>query len=138
MVRDEQVNTVSERGNEQDQGARVEVIMPEPSKRRRIKRKVGRIQVIQTDTPSPPSSDSEREKAEREERERKEVEDKEREETEKKTEEEQLLRRRAEKGKNIAEASEEHEAIEEQQVPFDRFINNFARAKYAELLKRNF
>ncbi|MDV3143381.1 MAG: hypothetical protein Q8761_03080 [Sweet potato little leaf phytoplasma] len=80
MVRDEQVNTVSERGNEQDQGARVEVIIPEPQKRRRIKRKAGRIQVIRTDTPSPPSSDSEREKAEREERERKEAEDKEREE----------------------------------------------------------
>ncbi|MCQ7416365.1 hypothetical protein NP118_23445 [Salmonella enterica] len=133
-----QTEAVEEEDREPVQEARVEVIIPEPPKRRRIKRKAGRIPVIRTDTPSPPSSDSEREKAEQEEREKKEAEERRREEAEKQAEEEQLLKRREEKGKKIAEASEEHDEIAERQVPYDRFVNNFARAKYTELLKRDF
>ncbi|MDV3183835.1 MAG: hypothetical protein Q8847_02660, partial [Sweet potato little leaf phytoplasma] len=75
---------------------------------------------------------------EKEEREKKEAEEKVREETEKKAEEERLLKRRAEKGKSVAEALEEPDEIDEPQLPYDRFVNNCARAKYPELMKRDF
>ncbi|MDV3193965.1 MAG: hypothetical protein Q8835_02830, partial [Sweet potato little leaf phytoplasma] len=62
-------------------------------------------------------------------------ENKEKEEEARKAEEERLREQRENKGKGIAEASGE---IEESRAPFILFVNELAREKYQEVLKRDF